>query len=185
MFSGSRKSQPSGPPFSGKLDKPHFLLEPWALGKGFFCPHCTPMTDSIYPTLTRIMDSFSCSPLNFSFYFRKNMKNNSRKSWVPHRCDRVTIFKHYADVRHRRVASVRLFGFFYLSHGLVQVCKINIEYIIGVQWGPKNPNLRVQCSSGKRGLRSFPLNGGPEGWHFSGTTECQWSIIFLIYQFHI
>ena len=36
-------------------------------------------------------------------------------------------------------------------------------------------------SSGKRGLPSFPLNGGPEGWDFFGTTEHQWSILFLIY----
>ena len=28
-------------------------------------------------------------------------------------------------------------------------------------------------SSGKGGLPSFPLNGGPEGWDFSGTTEHQ------------
>ena len=25
------------------------------------------------------------------------------------------------------------------------------------------------------------MNGGPEGWDFSGTTEHQWSILFLIY----
>ena len=28
-------------------------------------------------------------------------------------------------------------------------------------------------SSWKRGLPSFPLNSGPEGWDFSGTTEHQ------------
>ena len=28
------KSQPSGPPFSGKLGKPRFPLEGWALGLG-------------------------------------------------------------------------------------------------------------------------------------------------------
>ena len=33
------KSQPSGPPFSGKLGKPRFPLERWALRLGFFCPH--------------------------------------------------------------------------------------------------------------------------------------------------
>ena len=55
------------------------------------------------------------------------------------------------------------------------------ESIIGVQWGQKNPNPRAHRSSGKRGLPSFPLNGGPEGWDFSGTTEHQWSILFLIY----
>ena len=42
------KSQPLGPPFSGKLGKPRFPLERWALGLGFFCPHWTPMIDSIY-----------------------------------------------------------------------------------------------------------------------------------------
>ena len=45
-----------------------------------------------------------------------------------------------------------------------------IESIIGVQWGQKNPNPRAHRPSGKRGLPSFPLNGGPEGWDFSGTT---------------
>ena len=33
------KAQPSGPPFSGKLGKPRFPLERWALGLGFFCFH--------------------------------------------------------------------------------------------------------------------------------------------------
>ena len=56
-----------------------------------------------------------------------------------------------------------------------------IESIIGVQWEQKNPNPRAHRSSGKRGLPSLPLNGGPEGWDFSGTTEHQWSILFLIY----
>ena len=56
-----------------------------------------------------------------------------------------------------------------------------IESIIGVQWGQKNPTQRAHRSSGKRGLPSFPLNGVPEGWDFSGTTEHQRSILFLIY----
>ena len=38
-----------------------------------------------------------------------------------------------------------------------------IESIIGVHWGQKNPNPRAHRSSGKRGLPSLPLNGGPEG----------------------
>ena len=46
----SEKSQPSGPPFSGKLGKPRFPLTRWALGLGYFCPHWTPMMDSIYLT---------------------------------------------------------------------------------------------------------------------------------------
>ena len=33
-----------------------------------------------YPILTRIIDSFSCSPLITSFYRIKNMKKASRKS---------------------------------------------------------------------------------------------------------
>ena len=53
-----------------------------------------------------------------------------------------------------------------------------IESIIGVQWGQKNPNLMAHCSSEKQGLPSFPLNGGPKGLDFSGTTEHQWSILF-------
>ena len=48
-----------------------------------------------------------------------------------------------------------------------------IESIIGVQWGQKNPNPRAHRSRGKQGLPSFLLNGGPEGWDFSGTTEHQ------------
>ena len=48
-----------------------------------------------------------------------------------------------------------------------------IESIIGVQCGQKNLNPRAHRSSGKGGLPSFPLNGGPEGWDFSGTTEHQ------------
>ena len=36
-----------------------------------------------------------------------------------------------------------------------------IESIIGVQWFQKNPNPRAHCSSGKRGLPIFTLNGGP------------------------
>ena len=31
--------------------------------------------------------------------------------------------------------------------------------------------MKAQHSSGKRGLPSFPPNGGPEGWVSSGTTE--------------
>ena len=48
-----------------------------------------------------------------------------------------------------------------------------INRIIGFQWGQKNPNPRAHRSSGKRGLPSFSVNGGPEGWDFSGTTEHQ------------
>ena len=44
------KSQPSGPTFNGKLGKPRFPLERWALGLGFVCPNRTPMMDFIYLT---------------------------------------------------------------------------------------------------------------------------------------
>ena len=58
------------------------------------------------------------------------------------------------------------------SLGLDSMGKINRIHH-GVQWGQKNPNPRAHRSSGKRGLPRFPLNGGPEGWDFSGTTEHQ------------
>ena len=48
-----------------------------------------------------------------------------------------------------------------------------IESTVSVQWGQKNPNPRANHSIRKLGLPSFPLNGGPEGWDFSGTTEHQ------------
>ena len=66
-----------------------------------------------------------------------------------------------------------------------------IESIIGVQWGQKYPNPMAHSSSGKRGLPSFPLNGGPEGWgfleplntndrfFFSYTTTLRYSTVFI------
>ena len=61
----------------------------------------------------------------------------------------------------------------------IPICRARkIESIIGVQWGQKNPNPRAHRSSGKRGLSSFPLNGGTECWDFSGPTEHQRSILF-------
>ena len=51
VFSGSRKKpNPWVHRSSGKLGKPRFPLERWAFGLGFFCPHWTPMMDSIYLT---------------------------------------------------------------------------------------------------------------------------------------
>ena len=64
----------------------------------------------------------------------------------------------------QRAADARLF-FFYLSLVLVRVCKIyRIHHWCSV--GTENPNPRVHRSSGKRGLLSFPLDGGPEGLGF-------------------
>ena len=68
----------------------------------------------------------------------------------------------------RRVA-VRFFTFSMGCYGYVR----QIESIVGVQLGQKDPNPRAHRSSGKRGVTSFPLNGGPEGWDFSGTTGHQ------------
>ena len=53
-----------------------------------------------------------------------------------------------------------------ITHSCMRWYVRKIESIIGVQWGQKNPNRRVHRSSGKRGLPSFPLNGGPQGWDF-------------------
>ena len=47
---------------------------------GFFCPTLILMIDSYNPTLTQIIDSFSCSPLTTVFYIGKAMKKASRKS---------------------------------------------------------------------------------------------------------
>ena len=43
------KSRHLGSPFSGKLRKSRFQLEWWSLELRFFCPHWTPIMDSIYP----------------------------------------------------------------------------------------------------------------------------------------
>ena len=54
------KSQPSGPPFSGKLGKPPFPLEQWALGSAsLVMPIGDPLNGFFYPTLTLMIDSFS------------------------------------------------------------------------------------------------------------------------------
>ena len=63
-----------------------------------------------------------------------------------------------------RRAAVR----FYLSHGLLQVCEINRIH----HWCSVVP---------EKSKPEGPLNGGPSGWDFSGTTEHQLSILFLIY----
>ena len=68
-------------------------------------------------------------------------------------------------------AAVQIFIF---PLGWYRVYEINrIHHWCSV--GTEKPNLRAHHSSGKRGLPSFPLNGGPEGWNFFA------SILFLIY----
>ena len=59
-----------------------------------------------YPILTRIMDYFSCSPLNTAFYIGKK-GNGFQKILNTLRCDMVTSFYHYFDVTDRRAVSVR------------------------------------------------------------------------------
>ena len=71
-----------------------------------------------YPILTRIMDSFSCSPHNYSFILEKRGEY-FQKILNTLRCDLVTSFKHYNAITDRRAASVQLFVF-YLSLWLVQ-----------------------------------------------------------------
>ena len=53
-----------------------------------------------YPTLTRIMDSFSCSPLHTSFYVGKYEKD-FEKILNSLRCDMVMSFFHYNDIKDR------------------------------------------------------------------------------------
>ena len=122
------KSQPSGPPFSGKLGKPRFPMERWALGLGFFCPHRTPMMDSIYLTLTLIMNSFSCSPLNTSFYILKTWKILSETpgyAEVRHADVILTLQLRHGSTCGQRVADVRLFVFLSFPRAvLVWVCEI-------------------------------------------------------------
>ena len=76
-----------------------------------------------YPTLTLIMDTFSCSPLNTSFILEKCGKD-FQKILNTLRCDMVTSFNitmtSRIDVRPACCCS-----FFYLSLGLGRVCEIN------------------------------------------------------------
>ena len=125
---------------------------------------------------------FSLTIKYLFLYWKKTWKRlpeNPEYAQMRHGDVILTLQWRHGSTCGQRADDVRLFVF-YLSLGLVRVCEI-IESIIGVQWGQKNPNPRAHRSSGKRGLPSFPLNGGPEGCDFSGTTEHQWSILFLIY----
>ena len=79
----------------------------------------------IYPILTRILHSFSCSSLNTAFYIGKNEKGfkNILNSL---RCNVVTSFYHYNDVTERRATDVRL-SIYYLSHRPVRVYEIELS----------------------------------------------------------
>ena len=79
-----------------------------------------------YPILTQITDSFSCSPLNTSFYTGKtwtDFKKNSEYPKMQHGDVILTLQWHHRLRHGQLVVHVRLF-IFYLSHGLVQVCEI-------------------------------------------------------------
>ena len=67
----------------------------------------------------------------------------------------------------RRRAAVR---FFFVSMDWYRYVRL-IEPSIGVQWGQEKPKPRAYHFRGKRGLPSFLLNLGPEGWDFPGTIE--------------
>ena len=56
-----------------------------------------------------------------------------------------------------------------------------IESIIGVQWGQKNPNPEGPPFQWETRLAEFPTERWTRGLGFSGTTEHQCSILFLIY----
>ena len=72
----------------------------------------------------------------------------------------------------RQVCGRRAAVRFYLSLGLVRECEINrIHHWCSV--GTEKSQPETHRTSGKRGLPSFPLNAGSEGWDFSGTTEHQ------------
>ena len=93
-----------------------------------------------YLTLTRIMDYFSCSPLNTSFHFENKTRQHEidfKKILNTLRCDMVMSFKHSNDVPDRHAARVRLFVF-YLFLGLVQVCEITISCEIEISHIGKN-----------------------------------------------
>ena len=61
---------------------------------------------------------------NGSFYIGKH-KKDFQKILNTLRFDMVTSFEHYNDVTDQCAVDVRLFIFFYLSHGLVRVCEID------------------------------------------------------------
>ena len=61
-------------------------------------------TDCFYPILTQIIDSFSCLPLNISFYIGKTWKGfqkilNTLRSDI---CEMVTSIEHYRSTCSRR-----------------------------------------------------------------------------------
>ena len=112
------------------------------------------------------MDSFSCSPLNTSYYILETEREKDFQNIMNTlKCGMVTSFKHYNDETEGRVASV------HLSLGLVRVCEINrihhwrpVGSIISTR-GPSVPVGNEAC------LASFPTERWTRGLDFSGTTE--------------
>ena len=66
---------------------------------------------------------FSCSPLNTSFYIGKNEKGLHKTMNTLRRN-----FNTYNNVTDRRAVEVRL-SVYYLSHGLVRVCDIELSHM--------------------------------------------------------
>ena len=79
--------------------------------------------------------------------------------------------------RHRSTCSC---SFFYLSHGLVRVFEINRIHhwcsVLTEKSQPEGPPFHWETR-----LAEFPTERWTQGRDFSGTTEHQWLILFLIY----
>ena len=99
------------------------------------------------------MDSTSYSPLKSTFLYVKKWSTEIHEN---------------AEMRHIMVTSLNKTTMTSLDFLPTDWYH---ESIIGVHWGQENPNWRAHCSSGKGGLPSFPLHGGPKGWDFLGATE--------------
>ena len=112
-----------------------------------------------YPILTQKMDSFSCSPLNTSFFFLEKHEKGFQKIPKTLKCDMMMSFQHDIDITDRHAASVLLFVF-YLSHGPVWVCEIELSHM-GKNNG--NPNLVYEnmpvCTSPEPSLLAYTKYG--------------------------
>ena len=94
--------------------------------------------------------------IKYLFLYWKKREKDFQKILNTLKCDMVTSRIDARPACGRR-AAIR----FYLSLGLVRVCEINrIHHWCSVGTEKSVPEGPVG-SSGKRGLPSFPLNGGP------------------------
>ena len=83
-----------------------------------------------------------------------------------------------------RCAAARFLSFPQVGMGLCEKNRNNTSLVFS-----GDMTIPTQGSTVPEGNKAPPplflLNIGPEGWDFPGTTEQQWSIIFLTYQFSI